>query len=406
MHVLFLAPDTHAYNHEFLRGLKELGTTVTAIGPAPREKLSAAVRPYLDEYASARNLLDDTELLSLARTFDRTVRIDRVETIDEPLVVVAAKLRTALGLAGLSIRSAELCRDKALMKDFLRSEGVPCADSTVVETVASAQAFGERVGFPLIAKPRAGFGSLGTYRIERAAELPSILKKMGLGAGGSALLEEFVDGHEGFYDTLTVDGKVVHDFISHYYPGCLEATQRREVSPKIAHTNRVDAEGYQELRAVGSRVNQLLGIGTSATHMEWFFGTRGLRFSEIGARPAGEMIWDLYRVANEVDVYREWALAVTQGRTAHTLSRKFATGAVQIRPDRDGRVVGYEGIESVRRRFGNHIYQSAIPPLGSATLPVEKGWHVNTWFRLRHPDYDVLRAMLEEVGRTVRVHAA
>ena len=29
----------------------------------------------------------------------------------------------------------------------------------------------------------------------------------------------------------------------------------------------------------------------------------------------------------------------------------------------------------------------------------------NAWVRMRHPDYDTLRAMLDEVGRTVRVRA-
>ena len=31
MHVLFLAPDTHVYNHGFLRALKALGCRVSAI---------------------------------------------------------------------------------------------------------------------------------------------------------------------------------------------------------------------------------------------------------------------------------------------------------------------------------------------------------------------------------------
>jgi len=30
----------------------------------------------------------------------------------------------------------------------------------------------------------------------------------------------------------------------------------------------------------------------------------------------------------------------------------------------------------------------------------------NAWMRMRHPDYDQLRQMLEYVGRTVRVRAA
>jgi hypothetical protein len=29
----------------------------------------------------------------------------------------------------------------------------------------------------------------------------------------------------------------------------------------------------------------------------------------------------------------------------------------------------------------------------------------NAWVRMRHPDYDALRGMLDDVGRTVKVHA-
>mgnify|MGYP003350285868 CR=1 FL=1 len=40
------------------------------------------------------------------------------------------------------------------------------------------------------------------------------------------------------------------------------------------------------------RVITALGIETSATHMEWFFGPKGLKFSEIGCRPPGVRAWD------------------------------------------------------------------------------------------------------------------
>ena len=29
----------------------------------------------------------------------------------------------------------------------------------------------------------------------------------------------------------------------------------------------------------------------------------------------------------------------------------------------------------------------------------------NAWVRVRHPDYDTTRAMLDDIGRTVHVHA-
>ena len=54
-------------------------------------------------------------------------------------------------------------------------------------------------------------------------------------------LEEFVEGHEGFWDTLSVNGEVAHEFISHYYPGVLEAMRTRWIAPQIITTNRIDS---------------------------------------------------------------------------------------------------------------------------------------------------------------------
>ena len=254
-------------------------------------------------------------------------------------------------------------------------------------------------------KPRAGFGSLNTHRVDSVADLERLLPALGLGAGRSVAVEEFVDGHEGFLDTIMLDDTVGHEFISHYYPGCLEATVDRSVSPQIAVQNRMDAAGYAELKEMARNVNRLLGLARTATHMEWFFGSKGLKFSEIGARPAGERIWDMYRVANDFDVYREWAEAVVHGRTTASPSRRHAAGSVQIRPDRDGRYVGHQGLEVALREVGAYVYESEVPPPGTPTQSLEKGWLVNTWFRLRHPDYDQLRAMMTTLGRTVKAVA-
>ena len=113
---------------------------------------------------------------------------------------------------------------------------------------------------------------------------------------------------------MSVDGASALDFVSHYYPNVLEAMRTRWISPQFVSTNRVDSVAdYQELRDLGARVNEALGIGTTATHMEWFFGPKGLRFSEIGCRPPGVGAWDLYSAGNDVDLYREWANAVVHG---------------------------------------------------------------------------------------------
>ncbi len=139
--------------------------------------------------------------------------------------------------------------------------------------------------------------------------------------------------------------------------------------------------------------------------MEWFFGPKGLKFSEIGCRPPGVSVWDLYGAANDIDLYREWANAIAHRRVEAPLSRRFSAAMIALRPSRDGRVAGYEGLERIQQRFGQWILDSHLPPPGSPTQPVEAGYMANAWIRLRHPDYDELRGICDEIGRSVRVHA-
>jgi hypothetical protein len=217
-------------------------------------------------------------------------------------------------------------------------------------------------------------------------------------------VEEFIAGHEAFYDTITVNGRIVHDWISHYYPGVLEAMRTRWISPQIVTTNRMDSPAYQPVKDLGQKVVEVLGIETSATHMEWFFGPKGLKFSEIGCRPPGVLVWDLYGAGNDCDVYLEWAKAVCFGKADGRLSRRHAAGMIALRPDRDGLITGYEGTH-VLEEMKQYVIDSHLPAPGTATQGVDHGYMANAWVRLRHPDYDELRRMLTRVGETVKVRA-
>ena len=170
----------------------------------------------------------------------------------------------------------------------------------------------------------------------------------------SIAVEEFVEGHEGFYDTMSVGGQAPLDFVSHYYPNVLDAMRTRWISPQFISTNRVDSVAeYAELRELGHRVAETLGIGTSATHMEWFFGPKGLKFSEIGCRPPGVGAWDLYSAGNDLDLYREWANAIVHGNVSASpvppvRQRHHRAAARPRRPDR--RLLGCRrGAGEVRR---------------------------------------------------------
>jgi formate-dependent phosphoribosylglycinamide formyltransferase (GAR transformylase) len=406
MNVIFVEPSFPANQRQFVRALSEVGATVIGIGECPKDSLDDDLKRQLTHYEQIGSVCDEAAMLAAVRWVQSKVWVDRLEASVEAHILPVARVREACGIPGTTVRTAFLCRDKPAMKEVLRETGIPCAQSTGAESGEEVREFAARVGYPLILKPRDGAGASGTHKVDNEAELEHAIEATHVDRGASIAVEEFIEGHEGFYDTITVDGEVVHEFVSHYYPNVLEAMRTRWISPQFIATNRIDsAPGYAELRQLGREVIRALGIGTSATHMEWFAGPKGLKFSEIGCRPPGVRAWDLYGAGNEMDLYHEWAMAVVHGRGDRTPSRRYAAGIIALRPDRDGCIVRYEGLEQVQRAHGEWILDAHLPPAGTPTQPVEAGYMANAWIRMRHPDYDELRRLLDDVGRTVQVRA-
>jgi formate-dependent phosphoribosylglycinamide formyltransferase (GAR transformylase) len=405
MHVIFVEPAFPYNQRQFVRALTAVGARVIGIGERPRDALDDELKTWLTEYLQVSSVVHEPSLADAVRRVQRQVWVDRLEATVEAHIMPAAQVREACGIPGTSVRTAWLCRDKPSMKETLRAAGIPCAHSASADSEPAVRDFARRVGYPLIFKPRAGAGAAGTTRVDNDAELERAIVQFGVDRGQSIAVEEFIEGHEGFLDTLTIRGAVAHEFVSHYYPNVLEAMRERWISPQIIATNRIDAAGYDEVKRLARRVIAALDIGTSATHMEWFFGPKGLKFSEIGCRPPGVGQWDVYCAANDFDIYREWAMAIVHGMTSQTLSRRYSCGMIALRPNRDGRISGYDGLDRIDREFGEWIVAAHFPPVGTPTQPVEAGYMANAWLRVRHPDYDRLRYMLDTIGETVRVWA-
>ncbi|MEM6792696.1 MAG: ATP-grasp domain-containing protein [Acidobacteriota bacterium] len=404
MHVIFVEPCFPNNQRQFVRALHEVGAVVTGIGEIPKESLPEEVRGWLHHYVQVPSVVHEPSLLEAVKGVQKLGWVDRLEATVEAHIMAAARVREQRGIPGTSVRTSHLCRDKPAMKEALRQAGIPCAQSIGSDDPQEVRDFVRQVGYPVILKPRAAAGAAGTFKASSDAELEDALRDSGVLSGGSVAVEEFIEGHEAFYDTVAIEGEIAHDFITHYYPGVLEAMRTRWISPQFIATNRADAESYAEVREMGKKVIDALGIGTSATHMEWFYGPKGLKFSEIGCRPPGVGAWDLYCAGNDMDVYREWAMAICFGKRSQRASRRFSAGLINLRPDRDGHVAGYEGMDFLEQ-ISDLIIDHRLPPVGAPTQPVEAGYMANAWVRVRHPDYDRLRSILDTVGERVQVRA-
>ncbi|HET9887175.1 MAG TPA: ATPase, partial [bacterium] len=283
MHVVFLEPAFPRNQREFVRALAQSGALVSAIGESSVDSLDPELKSWIFHYENVPSVVHDDTIIRTVKWIQSKKPVDRLEATIEAHVLTAARTREACGIPGTSVKTTILCRDKPAMKEALRQAGIPCAQSTGTSSPDEVRAFAQQVGFPLILKPRAAAGASGTYRASDASQLESVMRECGLDRGASVAVEEYIEGHEGFYDTIAIEGRIAHDFACHYYPNVLEAMRTRWISPQFITTNRIDsAPAYAEVRELGRQVVAALGIETSPTHMEWFYGPKGLKFSEIG----------------------------------------------------------------------------------------------------------------------------
>ena len=235
---------------------------------------------------------------------------------------------------------------------------------------------------------------------------PAWIEALGLFGGqgvDSIAVEEFVEGHEGFYDTIAIDGQVAMDFVSHYYPNVLEAMRTRWISPQFIATNRIDSSAGV-CRAAGPGPSGDLGAGDrNVGHAHgvvlWPEGAAILRdrLPATGRRGLG-----LYSAGNDLDIYREWANAIVHGHTSAVPSRRYASGMIALRPDRDGSISGYSGVDELQDRYGEWVIDANLPDPGTPTQPVAAGYMANAYVRMRHPG---LRHAAADARRG-RAHAA
>lgn len=410
-HVVFVAPELEG-QRSFLRGLERVGARVSGIGAVRADQLDAELRYLLDGYEVVADLADEERFAAgVRRILDRGPAVDRIACTVEAHLAMTARIAATYRLPGVPADTVALTRDKVRLKQFLRERDVPSAPSAEVTSSEQARAFADSVGYPVVLKPRDGSGLVNIARADDRAALDAVLTAMDVDARpGAFSLEKFNPGHEGFIDALVCDGEIVFEAATHFYPSVLEALRTRWISPHVVHTNRLTHDGYDALRALDRQVLGAVGLTSggiaTATHLEWFSGAEGLWFSELGLHPPANGLWDLYCEAGQFDLYTEWARAVCFGKVETRGVSLRAAGLINLRPNQDGTITHYTGVEVMQRRYGAHIFRMHLPPPGTPTVPIERGYLANAYVCVSHPDYDVLRAILADIGETVRVYAA
>ena len=297
-------------------------------------------RPYLRGWT----VLDMADTVGAGDmvTAARAVHPDGVLAWDEARVLQAAKVAAALGLPGGDVEAVLACRDKARTRAALAAAGVPQPAYALATSPAGALAAAERIGWPVVLKPRAMAASLGVVRADTPAQLAERfpfardITLPGAWRYPEVLVEEFLTGPE-----ISVDAAV------HAGVARLLCVARKEVgwAPYFEEVGHV-VDGADPLLADPSLLEVLqgaltaLGYADGVVHAEFKLTAAGPKVVEVNARLGGDLIPYLGLRATGVDPGLA-AGSVACGRPPQLLPDRKLVGAVRFfYPERDGTRIG------------------------------------------------------------------
>ncbi len=404
MNVVFLSPGFPAEMPLFARGLAQIGARVFGVGDGPASSLPEEVRRALSGYLQVPKLLDEDAVVREVHDWMRGRSVECVECLWEVGVVLAAKLRDALGVPGMRVQQAVRFRDKESMKQALDLAGVRTPRHARARSAQEVREVAERFGYPLIIKPIAGAGSADTYPIHEAAELERALALTRHVPEVS--VEEYIEGEELTFDTVCANGEILFHNVAWYRPKPLIARLNPWISHQAVALRDTEVPDVAKGRELGTRVLQALGFQTGFTHMEWFLTPKGEAvFGEIGARAPGARLVHAMNYSCDADLFRGWAEATCLGRLPQDTRKKYNAALIFKRADGEGRILRYEGLDAILAQYGEHTPVVDLNPIGAP----RRDWRASVvgdgWIVARHPNLETTLDIADRFATGFRIIA-
>jgi len=388
----------------FTRGVARVGARVFAVDQVPESQLPAMVRECVSGYCQVASLFDEQVSFDTVRRWAGTTSFDRVESLWEPAVLLAARLREAFGAAGMRYEQVVRFRDKDKMKQAVTDAGLRAPRHRRAGNGDECFEAAEQLGFPICLKPVAGAGSESTFRADSVRDLEAALAKAGRAREYN--VEEFIEAEEYTYDTISVDGRVLYENFSWYRPRPLVGRSVEWISPQTITLRDVDAPELEAGRALGRDVLKALGHDTGFAHMEWYRKSDGEAvFGEIAARPPGAHTVDTMNFACDLDLFTGWADAVVNGTWNPDFERRYNCAIVYKRAQGQGHIQRIEGLDRILGAFGEHIPAIELLPVGAHRRDWVKTLLSDGFVFVRHPDLDLTCEMADRIGTDLQLYA-
>ena len=398
----FVAPYLLDATTRFVEAAARLPDTDLALVTCePEGNVPPGLRRSLAAHWRIDDALDTGQIASAVQgVSERIGPVQRLLAVLEQLQVPVAQARQRLSITGMDAGTARNFRDKAQMKSVLRAAGVPCARYRLADSAAAAAGFAKEVGFPLVVKPPAGSGAKSTFRLDDADDLRVWLDAAPPSPDRLALLEEFLSGDEGSYDSVMVDGQIIWDSVSSYLPTPLEVLRNPWIQWMVLLPRAIDGPQYEGIRAIAPVALSALGLRSGLTHLEWFRRPDGtVAVSEVAVRPPGAQITSMLCYAHDFDLYGAWAQLMVHGTFAPP-ERGWSAGTVFLRGQGTGHVRAVHGLDGLPDEVSSLVVESRLPEPGQVSSGSYEG---DGYIIVRHRDTAVVTDAMRRLVTGVQV---
>jgi ATP-grasp domain len=398
----FVAPYLLDTTTRFAEAAARLpGTELALVTCEPEDRVPPELRRSLAAHWRIDDPLDAGQISCAVEALGEHIGpVQRLMGVLEELQVPLGQVREHLGIAGMDAATARNFRDKAQMKSVLRAAGVPCARYRLADSAATAAGFAEEVGYPLVVKPPAGSGAKSTFRLDGADDLKVWLAAAPPEPGRLALLEEFLTGEEGSYDSVMTGGQVLWDSVSNYLPTPLEVLRNPWIQWIVLLPRDIGGPEYDGIRAIAPTALRALGLQSGLTHMEWFRRPDGtVAVSEVAVRPPGAQLTSMLCYAHDFDLYSAWAQLMVDGSFASP-ERNWSLGTVYLRGQGTGHIRAVRGLDSLPPELRSIVIESRLPEPGQLSSGSYEG---DGYVIVRHRDTAVVTDALRRLVTGVRI---
>ena len=345
-------------------------------------------------------------LVAAVRALAERCPVSCLFNVVEFYVAQTAAVAAALGLPAIAPASAQLCLDKALMRErFVQRIGPHAAAR--FEVVSSEEQLTEvaaRLGYPVFLQPSNVSASmwstrnddratlLASYRTMRA-EVPPYYERLGQrGKRLTVVVAEYLEGSNTSIDCV-VDraGRVattpVVDVLTGRDVGIDDYHHFARILP-----SRLAAPEQDELQRLAVAGVQALDMTASAAHVELI----GRRLGEIAARPGGNRP-RLLELAYGIDELHATYQALRGQAPDLGGDRQHAAAIVTPFPAKDGVLRALHGLERLPRLPGYHYHEVRGEP-GQRVGTAKRGFRAPLYIELASADADEVRRGVDQIA--------